>query len=113
MYQQPALKGRNPAIDSMPPFQGYGKETAFIHRALPCDIDDRAFSPSPLGVASRYVVLKARLLPCNCQKFCSAPDFCKAGALPLTRRSVDATPSGVFDLAMTVKRAFDTPSTMQ
>jgi hypothetical protein len=46
MYQQPALKGRNPAIDSMPPFQGYGRETAFIHRALPCATDDRAFSPS-------------------------------------------------------------------
>jgi hypothetical protein len=33
--QQPALKGRNPAIDSMMPFQGYGKEIAFIHKALP------------------------------------------------------------------------------
>jgi hypothetical protein len=45
MSRQPALKGRNPAIDSMPPFQGYGKEIAFIHRALPCANDLRAFSP--------------------------------------------------------------------
>jgi hypothetical protein len=87
----------------------------------------------PLGVASRYAGLKARLLPCNCQKLCSAPDFCKAGVLPLTRRIGTLRRaealfrhcerseaihksllmnriSSAFDLAMTVKRAFDIPS---
>jgi hypothetical protein len=44
--EQPALKGRNPVIDSMPPFQGYGGRVAtIIHRALPCATDYRAFSP--------------------------------------------------------------------
>jgi hypothetical protein len=38
-YQQPALKGRNPVIDSMPPFQGFGERDTFFHRALPCAID--------------------------------------------------------------------------
>jgi hypothetical protein len=42
----PALKRRATHIS---PFQGYGVQGAFIHRALPCAIDNRAFSPTVQG----------------------------------------------------------------
>jgi hypothetical protein len=94
MYQQPALKGRNPAIDSMPPFQGYGRETAFIHRALPCAVDCRAFSPSS---ARREAVSKALFRHCERSE-------------AIHKSWLMNRIASVFDLAMTVKRAFDTPS---
>jgi len=71
---------------------------------------------SPLGVASRYVELTASLLTCRLSFprisilysffiifYCSM--FCKAGALLLTRRSVDATPSEGTQTAATVATA--------
>jgi hypothetical protein len=95
----------------------------------------------PPGVASRYVGRNARLLPGENPEQTKSLDTCKAGALPLIRRSgtlrraesVEAVSkalfrhcerseaihktllmdwiASVFDLAMTVKRAFDTPFT--
>jgi hypothetical protein len=47
--QQPALKGRNPVIWLDAALSGLRKQVAFIHRALPCANDDRAFSPEPDG----------------------------------------------------------------
>jgi hypothetical protein len=48
-YQQPALKGRNPVIGFDTALSGLREQAAFIHRALPCANDDRAFSPEPDG----------------------------------------------------------------
>jgi hypothetical protein len=36
----------SPAVMHIPPFQGFGRGYLFIHRALPCANDLRAFSPS-------------------------------------------------------------------
>jgi hypothetical protein len=43
----------SPAVMHLPPFQGYGRKISFIHRALPCAIDLRAFSPEPFITSCR------------------------------------------------------------
>jgi hypothetical protein len=94
IYQQPALKGRNPAIDSMLPFQGY---------------DCR----SPLSTGRCPVLLMtglSALLPPDVEAVSKALFRHCERSEAINKSLLMNRIASVFDPAMTVKRAFDTSS---
>jgi hypothetical protein len=98
-YQQPALTGRDPAIDSMSPFQGCNGRLPLSTGRCPVLLMTGLSALLPPGVEA---VSKALFRHCE--------------LLGMKQETIHKSLlmnriASIFDLAMTVKRAFDTPST--